>query len=127
MRGAGVWHESQGRWPVPEQLTLTADRNVPVPMRDGTILYADVYRPAGPGPYPALLQRTPYDKQLLGATATFVLRAASQGYAVVVQDARGRFESGGAFFAFVNERQDGHDTIDWLAGQSWCDGNIGMF
>ncbi|CAA9587690.1 MAG: hypothetical protein AVDCRST_MAG88-4241, partial [uncultured Thermomicrobiales bacterium] len=41
-----------------EQLTLTVDRNVPVPMRDGTRLYADVYRPAGPGPYPALLQRT---------------------------------------------------------------------
>lgn len=112
---------------MPEQLTLTADRNVPVPMRDGVILYADVYRPAGPGPYPALLQRTPYDKQNPSTTMTFILRATARGYAAIVQDTRGRFESEGAFFAFVNERQDGYDTIDWLAAQPWCDGNIGMF
>src|SRR5947209_3462897 len=63
---------------MPEQLTLTADRNVPVPMRDGTVLYADVYRPAGPGPYPALLQRTPYDKQNQGTAMPFILRAAAR-------------------------------------------------
>src|SRR5919106_1669037 len=107
MRGIDGQDRSPGRWLVPGQLTLTADRNVPVPMRDGTLLYADVYRPAGPGPYPALLQRTPYDKQNAGLSMPFILRGASSGYAVVVQDARGRFESEGAFFAFVNERQDG--------------------
>ncbi len=111
---------------MPERLTFSVDRNVPVPMHDGTVLFADVYRPAGPGPYPTLLQRTPYDKQNAGSPP-FILRAAGSGYAVVVQDVRGRFESEGSFFAFVNERQDGYDTLDWLATQPWCDGNVGMF
>jgi len=109
---------------VPERLTLSVDRNVPVAMRDGVVLFADVYRPAGPGPYPTLLQRTPYDKQ---TSTPFILRAAGSGYAVVVQDVRGRFTSEGAFLAFVNERQDGYDTLDWLVAQPWCDGNVGMF
>jgi len=113
--------------PVPEQLTLSVDRNVPAPMRDGVVLFADVYRPAGPGPYPTLLQRTPYDKQNVGASAPFIFRAAESGYAVVVQDVRGRFASEGAFLAFVNERQDGYDTLEWLSAQPWCNGNIGMF
>jgi len=113
--------------PVPEQLTLSVDRNVPVPMRDGVVLFADVYRPAGPGPYPTLLQRTPYDKQNVGASVPFIFRAAESGYAVVVQDVRGRFASEGAFLAFVNERQDGYDTLEWLSAQPWCNGNIGMF
>ncbi|MHB8648065.1 MAG: CocE/NonD family hydrolase [Thermomicrobiales bacterium] len=112
---------------MPERLTLSVDRNVPVPMRDGIVLFADVYRPAGPGPYPTLLQRTPYDKQNSGASAPFVLRAMGSGYAVVVQDVRGRFESEGSFVAFVNERQDGYDTLEWLSAQPWCDGNVGMF
>jgi putative CocE/NonD family hydrolase len=110
---------------VAERLSLGVDRNVPVPMRDGVMLFADVYRPSGPGPYPALLERTPYDKQNM--PAPFVLRAASSGYAVVVQDVRGRFESEGRFDAFVNERQDGYDTLEWLAAQPWCNGNVGMF
>ncbi len=112
---------------MPEQLTLSVDRNVPVPMRDGVVLFADVYRPAGPGPYPTLLQRTPYDKQNVGASVPFIFRAAESGYAVVVQDVRGRFASEGAFLAFVNERQDGYDTLEWLSAQPWCNGNIGMF
>lgn len=111
---------------MPEPVSLSVERNVAIPMRDGTTLYGDVYRPAGPGPYPALLTRTPYDKAVRGATP-FVLRAATAGYAVVVQDVRGRFTSEGDFQAFVNERQDGYDTIDWLAGQPWCNGNVGMF
>lgn len=111
---------------MPEAVSLTVDRNLPVQMRDGTTLYADVYRPASPGPHPALLTRTPYDKALRGP-APFVVRAATAGYAVVIQDVRGRFTSEGPFETFVNERQDGYDTLDWLAGQSWCNGNIGMF
>jgi uncharacterized protein len=111
---------------MPVPLTLAVDRNVSASMRDGTVLYADVYRPAGPGPYPTLLQRTPYDKG--GPIAIpIILRAASSGYAVVVQDVRGRFESEGDFYAFINERQDGYDTLEWLVAQPWCDGNVGMF
>ncbi|MGI8688061.1 MAG: CocE/NonD family hydrolase [Thermomicrobiales bacterium] len=112
---------------MPERLTLSVDRNVPVPMRDRVALFADVYRPAGPGPYPTLLQRTPYDKQNIGASAPFILRAAGSGYAVVVQDVRGRFESEGEFSAFTNERQDGYDTLEWLVAQPWCNGDVGMF
>ena len=109
-----------------KQFSLTVDRNVPVAMRDGVILYADVYRPVGSGPNPAILMRTPYEKAKAGP-APLVVKLASAGYAVVIQDVRGRYESEGKFFAFVNERPDGYDTLDWLAEQPWCNGNIGMF
>ncbi|HUG14669.1 MAG TPA: CocE/NonD family hydrolase [Thermomicrobiales bacterium] len=111
---------------MPTSASLIVDRNVAVPMRDNTLLYADVFRPASPGPFPTLLTRTPYDKANTGVTP-FVIRAATAGYAVVVQDVRGRFESEGSFYTFVNERQDGYDTLEWLVSQSWCDGNVGMY
>jgi putative CocE/NonD family hydrolase len=111
---------------MPTPSTLTVERNVATPLRDGVNLYADVYRPAGPGPFPTLLQRTPYDK-LNSGVLPFVARAASAGYAVVVQDVRGRFESEGEFYPFINERPDGADTLEWLTAQPWCDGNIGMY
>jgi putative CocE/NonD family hydrolase len=111
---------------MPEGVSLTVDRNVGVTMRDGVVLFADVYRPVGPGTFPALLTRTPYDKALRGPVS-FVIRAATAGYAVVVQDVRGRYASEGEFYTFVNERQDGYDTLEWLAAQPWCDGNVGMF
>lgn len=109
-----------------DRLTFALERDVPVAMRDGTVLYADVYRPSGPGRYPTMLQRTPYDKGTNVAIA-LILRAVSTGYAVVLQDVRGRFTSEGEFYAFVNERLDGFDTLEWLVAQPWCDGNVGMF
>jgi hypothetical protein len=112
---------------MPKQFTVTFDRNLPVPMRDGTILYADLYRPAAPGKYPVLLQRTPYDKAGGFGPAVFALRAAGEGYAVVVQDTRGRFQSEGTFYAFRFERQDGVDTAAWIDEQPWANGRIGMF
>ena len=112
---------------MPARLSLTVDRNLSVPMRDGTLLFADVYRPAAPGRYPTLLQRTPYDKAALLTLSSFVLRATSVGYAVVWQDVRGRFASEGEFTPFVHEREDGEDTLEWLVSQPWCDGNVGMF
>src|SRR5688572_24090482 len=111
---------------MPERATLTVERNVPAKMRDGTVLYADIYRPAGPGPYPVVLQRTPYDKSLTGVHP-WVVRAATAGYAAVIQDVRGRYCSEGEFDTFVNERPDGFDTLEWLVGEAWCDGNVGMF
>jgi hypothetical protein len=96
-------------------------------MRDGALLFADVYRPAAPGRYPTLLQRTPYDKAALTTLSSFVLRATTAGYAVVCQDVRGRFTSEGEFATFVHEREDGEDTLEWLVHQAWCDGNVGMF
>ncbi len=108
--------------------SVTFERDVPVAMRDGTVLYADVYRPAEPGQYPVLLQRTPYDKAaVVNSAGPFALRAVGEGYAVVIQDTRGRWASEGDFHAFPNERQDGHDTCAWLQDQPWSNGRIGMF
>lgn len=104
------------------------DHNVEAPMRDGTVLRADVYRPEH-GPSPTLLMRTPYSKENPIGTI-FVLnpvRAAEAGYAVVVQDVRGRFRSDGDFYPFVNESDDGYDSVEWVAAQEWSNGRVGMY
>ncbi|MCI0440001.1 MAG: CocE/NonD family hydrolase [Chloroflexi bacterium] len=103
--------------------------NIPIKLRDGTTTYADVFRPDSPGRFPALLQRTPYDKgSPASRTGTLdVVRAAMNGYAVVIQDVRGRYTSEGEFYTFVNEINDGHDSIEWVAGQPWCAGKVGTF
>jgi putative CocE/NonD family hydrolase len=108
---------------------MSVERDVPVELRDGTLLYADVYRPAGNGRYPVLLQRTPYDKQLynLAMLQMDALRAVSRGYCVVMQDVRGRYRSEGEFHPFHQEIEDGYDTVEWCAAQSWSDGNVGMY
>jgi putative CocE/NonD family hydrolase len=107
---------------------VIVDFDVDVPMRDGTLLRANVYRPSSDGRWPVLLSRTPYGKDLPGASA-FVdpLVAARSGYAVVLQDTRGRFTSGGEFRPFEDEARDGFDTLAWLAQQPFCDGNVGTF
>lgn len=108
---------------------MVMDRAVEIPMRDGTILRADVWRPAGDGPFPALLMRTPYDRtQAIGLSgAPDPFRATAAGYAVVVQDVRGRYASDGDFVPFEHEADDGFDSVEWVAAQPWCDGNVGMF
>lgn len=114
--------------PAPAAYTLTFERNVAIPMRDGVILRADVYRPAAAGRFPVLLQRTPYNKGATGQQASnFALRAAGLGYAVVVQDTRGRWASDGDFHTFAYERADGVDTCAWIIDQPWANGRIGMF
>src|SRR5262249_51250735 len=104
--------------------SVKIERKVVVPMRDGVKLAADVIRPADEGRFPAVLVRTPYRRapELLMKGGTF----ASRGYALVAQDVRGRFDSEGEWFPLKNEANDGSDTIDWLASQPWCDGNVGM-
>ena len=98
-------------------------------LRDGTITYVDVFRPAGQGKLPALLQRTPYDKSTPHSRgyALDAIRAAAAGYAVVIQDVRGRYTSDGEFYPFVDEVKDGYDSVEWVAGQPWCNGRVGMF
>jgi len=110
-----------------------------VPMRDGVRLATDIYLPAGPGPFPALLERTPYgrdaparrertladpDPPRRGEVAR---RFAAHGYAVVEQDCRGRFDSEGRFTKYLGEAHDGADTMAWLLAQPWCNGRIGTF
>jgi putative CocE/NonD family hydrolase len=102
--------------------------DVPVPMRDGTILKADVYRPGGGGMYPVLVQRTPYDKRSpLGGLPLAPLIAVSRGYIVVQQDTRGRFASDGEWSPWTHEQADGHDTVRWAAELAGSTGAVGMF
>ena len=113
---------------MPEAVSLKMEANVPVPMRDGTTLYADIYRPDGVGPFPVILQRTPYEKTTpLTMTMLDPLKAAKHGYAVVIQDTRGRFASEGAFYAFRDDINDGYDTVEWAAVQPWSSGKVGMY
>jgi uncharacterized protein len=100
----------------------TVERGVAVPMRDGVKLVADVYLPEGKGPWPVIVIRTPYNRVGgVGAAGPF-----REHYAVVVQDTRGRYESGGEFRPFFAEVNDGYDTVEWAAVQPWSNGRVGM-
>jgi putative CocE/NonD family hydrolase len=103
------------------------ERNVPVPMRDGVLLRADIWRPASEGRFPTLVYRTPYGKDATEDWYETHLRAVERGYAVVIQDVRGRYESDGEFFPYVNEGHDGFDTIEWAALQPWSNGSVGTY
>lgn len=98
-----------------------------VAMHDGTELATTVYLPEGPGPFPSIVARTPYNKDgLKDEAAKFV----GQGYAYVSQDLRGRFKSKGHHaIIFHNDGwqdpHDGHDTMRWIEVQPWCNGKIG--
>jgi putative CocE/NonD family hydrolase len=107
-----------------EEHAITLERSVPVKMRDGVILRADIYRPQSSGKFPVLLQRTPYNKD---DTADAAVSAASRGYVVVVQDVRGRYTSEGEWYPFKYESIDGYDTIEWAAALPYSDGRVGMF
>ncbi|MFD5541973.1 CocE/NonD family hydrolase, partial [Streptomyces sp. NPDC127079] len=108
-------------------MRLVIDRDVPVPMSDGVVLRADVYRPDTSRPLPALLQRTPYDKgSSAGGRSLDWMRLVEAGYCLVVQDVRGRYASGGVFRPFADDAADGRDTVGWAADQDWCDGTVGM-
>ena len=98
--------------------------HVRVPMRDGVHLETNVFHPAGAGRYPVILIRTPYGKgaDLPPGYASFL----NQGYAVVLQDVRGRYGSEGVFDALNQEGPDGYDTLNWIAEQPWSDGKVGM-
>ena len=98
-----------------------------VPMSDGIELATTVYRPKGDGPFPVVVARTPYNKDGMKNEAQ---RFCRNGYAYVAQDLRGRFKSKGHHAVIFhndgwNTPHDGHDTLEWIARQSWCNGKIG--
>ena len=102
-----------------------------VPMRDGVRLATDVYRPAEDGEpvsgrWPAVLARFGYDKEMRFWIQPLVERLVPEGYAVVVQDIRGRYKSEGDYYHTVSsaEGTDGYDTVEWTAAQNWCDGRV---
>src|ERR671935_770163 len=109
---------------------FVVERDVPVPMRDGVRLAADLYRPAtggrpADGPFPTVLVRTTYDKRRAQEVHD-AGRFAGRGYAVVLQDVRGRYGSEGDYYHGIWEVDDGHDTVEWIAAQPWSNGRVGM-
>ncbi len=118
---------------------IVVEPDLLVRARDGVGLATDVYRPAHGGPFPVLLERTPYDKSApsraertaavptprsRAEVAAYFLR---HGYTVVYQDCRGRYKSGGRFTKYLSEAEDGYDTLAWLVRQPWCNGRVGTF
>lgn len=110
--------------------SIKVERDLYVEMRDGVELATDVYRPADEEVCPTIVHRNPYDKSNAGSVAGLVLNpldAVQEGFAVVVQDPRGRFKSDGEWEPFVNEADDGYDTVEWAADQPWSNGRVGMY
>ena len=115
----------------PAQYETVHEKNHEMPMRDGTILRGNITRPSSAGQFPVIIERTPYNKEggsenSIGSPEFF----AQRGYAVVVQDVRGRFASEGEFYPFRDDgagvNRDGYDTVEWAAAQPWSDGKVGM-
>ena len=111
-----------------EYKEYVTELNVPIKMRDGVTLYADIYRPKAAGKFPVLVDGTPYEKAnaMMLAAGTFVPRATSQGYVLVVYDVRGQNKSEGEIDLHVNLANDGYDVVEWAAAQPWSNGRIGV-
>lgn len=109
--------------------TIIVDKNVAATMRDGTVLYADVYRPESEGEHPVLLSRIPYGKHDPFYSHRYLdtHRLVENGYIVIMQDVRGRFASEGEFTMFQHEAKDGYDTVEWAAALPYSNGKVGMF
>ena len=101
-------------------------KNIPVKMRDGVMLATDIYMPLKDGKFPVILARTPYGKEAPGPIRFVANNFARRGIAVVLQDCRGRYNSEGVFNPFVNESNDGADTISWIRRQPWANRKIGL-
>lgn len=123
---------------------VKAERNVRVSMRDGVSLSVDIYRPNAEGKFPALLAVSPFGKEMQALqlppqpVQSSLFRGAleagdidyivSRGYAHVIADVRGTGHSEGEFAGIYSTQEsgDGYDLVEWIAQQSWCDGNVGM-
>jgi putative CocE/NonD family hydrolase len=107
--------------------SMVARYHVPVPMRDGVRLATDVYLPAGEGEFPTLLVRDIYTNGSTEARQRYARWATANGYAFVLQNARGRYDSEGDWYPYFQEIDDGDDTLSWIAEQPWSNGRVGMF
>ncbi|WP_026573966.1 CocE/NonD family hydrolase [Bacillus sp. UNC438CL73TsuS30] len=110
-------------------IQILVEKNVPCEMRDGVILYADIYRPNEEGAFPVLLTRLPYSKDLPHYSHRYLdtNRLVENGFVVIIQDVRGRFQSEGEFQSFRQEANDGYDTVEWAASLPFSTGKVGMF
>ncbi|HLU99750.1 MAG TPA: CocE/NonD family hydrolase [Acidobacteriota bacterium] len=107
----------------------TVVKDVMVPMRDGVRLATDLYLPADdqgapvPGQFPVILMRSPYGKGDVSSIGTYYT---AYGYAVVIQDTRGRYKSEGVWHMLTDDGRDGYDTAAWIGEQPWSNKKIGM-
>ncbi len=125
--GVVVWGAS-AVWGEDPPYEIVTRQNVMVPLRDGVKLATDIYLPGRNGAaresrFPVVLSRTPYGKAGMSGTAKYFV---PRGYVVVGQDTRGRGDSEGIWHWMTDDRQDGYDAIEWLAGQPWSGVKIGM-
>ncbi len=126
IRGSGVpgIGETAGQSSTYIPAGVRAEMGVAVRMRDGVELAADVYRPQATGRFPTILVRTPYGRRALGVS--YYKTFAAHGYAVVLEDVRGRNGSEGQFGSIQQEGPDGNDTLNWIAAQPWSNRRVGM-
>jgi putative CocE/NonD family hydrolase len=104
---------------------MIVEQNIMVAMRDGVRLATDIYRPGDGKPHPVVLFRTPYGSE----TEVYTNRGkffVQHGYALAVQNCRGKYDSEGDWYGKRNEAQDGSDTITWLGTRPWSTGKVGM-
>lgn len=107
---------------------FTIEHDVMVAMRDGVRLATNLYRPTVAGSrFPVILIRTPYNKEAMPFVTTPAKFFAGQGYLVVTQDIRGKFQSEGEFAVQMKDGEDGYDTIGWIARQPWSTGKVGTY
>jgi putative CocE/NonD family hydrolase len=110
--------------------SVVIDRDLAVTTRDGIDLATDVYRPDGNGPFPTLVFRIRGPRSHAFITGLLLLNpieAVRRGYAVVIQEVRGRSGSGAQWHPFIHERADGEDCLNWVLEQRWCDGRLGSY
>ncbi len=135
--GILLWATFQlGPWVLGKKLNARAseyavriDRRVSFSARDGIELASDVFHPQGLDKTPTILVRIPFSKTLTNSLFANIIGRfwAERGYTVVIQGTRGRYESGGKYEPLFHEREDGLETLRWLAKQKWYNGKIGMW
>ncbi len=106
---------------------IVVEPRVEIPLRDGVVLRATLFRPDAPGRFPAIVYRTPYGQERYAAEPEFPIKAAHRGYLVFLVDVRGRYTSDGEFEAYRNEKRDGYDVIEWAAAHPRSDGRVGSY
>jgi len=121
---AAMWVSAAPQTGKQTEAQPTVRLGLAVPMRDGVHLAADVYFPETGERWPAVLVRTPYSRKAKSLKSYLYFR--NSGYAVVLEDVRGRFASEGTFGSIDQEGPDGNDTINWIAEQPWSNGRVVM-
>jgi putative CocE/NonD family hydrolase len=117
----------------PARFRVGVERDLRVPMPDGVGLYADHYFPLADGSFPTILIRSYYGRSWdaggpMGLMYGWLARRfAERGYHVIIQCTRGRFDSEGEVALFADAQPDGRATLDWIARQTWFDGNLGLW